>query len=1407
MNAYELMLHCDRLVKELKEADKHGHISNVLARLSFQETNECIPIAVRKGWYKVLISLIGHIGYLPIEYIDEKQNNLLHLVLHSYTSGHRIGNRDELLQCVIKLVEAGVDINHLNHDNKTPICIAATKGLCNVVIYLADHCGDLPLQYIDDEHNNLFHLVLHSYRSTSTEGNRMIGDVFNNYYKQNTLLGLGDFFNNYYKQNTLLGLGAVYNNYTPTYLGHRGGYEGDSDDLLRCVIKLVECGVDVNALNKDNQTPILIATTKGLYNVVICLIDHRVDLPLQYIDDKGNNLLHLVLHSYTLSHHTCGTKEELLQCVIKLVEAGVDVNAMNKHNQISISIAADKRLYTVVIDLIDRRADLQYIDDKDNNLLHLVLHNYRSTSTDDTSGNSDELSQCVIRLVEAGVDVNYLNQDNQTPIFIAARNKMHQLMIYLLEHGAQVHCIDIQQNNLLHVVLGSYVMDDLRNNVLDDAGYDERDMDSLLNLVIKLVEAGVDVNHLNKSKKAPIFIAAHKMMYSIVTYLLSHGASVHCLEPKTQNNLLHVVLNSVGYDKGDMDTLLSFVVKLVEAGIDVNHLNKDKQAPLVIAASNRLYQVVISLLGNGARVDYLQANTQNNLLHIILDYFKEDEGNTALNCVIKLVEAGVDVNHLNKDKRAPIFIAARKRLYQVIVSLLENGARVHYLEANTQNNLLHLVLDGASYNKGDVDGLLTCVVKLVEAGVEVNHLNIYKQTPIFIAVHEMLYNIVTYLLDHGASVHYVDIKGHNILQCVLYNIYELGKGRDKNTDIDQYSDGCTQVVKTLINMGVDVNKVDIDGNTPLFYKGRKLNMSNLDLFQKEDILFRLQYELIAALINAGCNVNHQNNEGQTPLMYYTRNQADISILKMMIPHSDVNLTDNNGNTACSYCVQYHVFNCTNIFKLYSRDALMSPNNGVKLLHQILACKRLELFNYFMGLRLIINGVTTDGENLLHLLARVNYDYSLDKFNWLFNDELDTNHPSSKTNTPIMIAALLLNSKYLELFTRHPRIDINAQNNHGHTALHLCIIGFTMVKDALNNRQENDVVENYCRQIYPIYMECVDTLLAAVGRDVNIADRGGRTALMMAAMKNDRFLIRKLLNAGAMVNYNGKSALRHLDICESVFDLSFKKLVSAGDNMLLNLPCINGSTLIQATLCFPRCWDPHTAVSFIKYLVSENCCLQSLVTSFVESSYNQIDMMEFNSQERNTLRKLLYLSGAPEKEVVTALNFEKEDTNVEKDNMRRLLNLRGVPEEEILQHLNFRDEDEHDPENTFHSRHREIFSNYCCNISLKSQCRRIVRQKLGLGIKEKVIDLELPGELIEFILLKDVLNPKDFYVDNIEDCCNDYDDDDGYGGYNINKDRDDDYNYEYFTLLTDDTLLYEYEHDSKYPNGKHILFWL
>ncbi|ESP01797.1 hypothetical protein LOTGIDRAFT_172351 [Lottia gigantea] len=403
--------------------------------------------------------------------------------------------------------------------------------------------------------------------------------------------------------------------------------------------------------------------------------------------------------------------------------------------------------------------------------------------------------------------------------------------------------------------------------------------------------------------------------------------------------------------------------------------------------------------------------------------------------------------------------------------------------------------------------------------------------------------------------------------------------------------------------------------------------------------------------------------------------------------------------------------------------------------------------------LYINSLTSSGENIVHLLAKFfHMDYLYIDFSFLFDYELDFNLINNDGNSPLMVASLLNNFQFVATLA----CDVNRQNNQGHTALHLSVIGFTLIKEKLNMMNVNSVVKELCsREYYPRYLACIDSLLN-LGADVNIQDKGGKTVLMLACMKNDRKLLETLLIHGADVNIvdnHGRSALQYIDLTNNVYDLTcFNLLLSHGCKQSLNQPCLNGNTIIQNVLRFPSLWQIDQTVHFIKFLVNKNVNLQLLTSADGEISYGQLSLEEFSSQSRHELRQILYLSGGSFKQITQILHFEVEESKASLSET-----LREKPSEKFIHFAN--------------------------NLNLKEICRRVIRQNTSRAIHDLISELNsMVGKpLTRFILFKDK-DSKRFSLPDQFESFNDIrywfqdliDDDygDAYDFYDLNKENDD-----------------------------------
>ena len=126
------------------------------------------------------------------------------------------------------------------------------------------------------------------------------------------------------------------------------------------------------------------------------------------------------------------------------------------------------------------------------------------------------------------------------------------------------------------------------------------------------------------------------------------------------------------------------------------------------------------------------------------------------------------------------------------------------------------------------------------------------------------------------------------------------------------------VVQTFLKRGgVDVNKRDESGNTPLIYacaKGSR-DLVKLLLDNGADACLGNQksrmplhyaaekgnFQIISLLLDAGADVNCTDNNGVTPLMVLAENGKSDTALKLIaLPETDITIRDNDSRMAVDY---------------------------------------------------------------------------------------------------------------------------------------------------------------------------------------------------------------------------------------------------------------------------------------------------------------------------------------------------------------------------------------------------------------------------------------------------------------------------------------------------------------------------
>ncbi|ESP01070.1 hypothetical protein LOTGIDRAFT_172803 [Lottia gigantea] len=463
--------------------------------------------------------------------------------------------------------------------------------------------------------------------------------------------------------------------------------------------------------------------------------------------------------------------------------------------------------------------------------------------------------------------------------------------------------------------------------------------------------------------------------------------------------------------------------------------------------------------------------------------------------------------------------------------------------------------------------------------------------------------------------------------------------------------------------------------------------------------------IVKLLLDHGCDVNASTVDGDTAFInslhhYLKGNRA---ITKLLLPYCNcIKLADalETRDQIPDLCF----INFIQSLIKHRADFLTNNNNNkLQLVKLLLANDKLRLVCTFIDAGLCINSVTAHDENIYHLLAKYCEDDKVDYTDLIFH-KIDLHHRNKDQNTPLMIASFLHNRSFIMCCIEESVRHLDIQNGEGHTALHLCIIGFAGIIKKLSKYKCEKYRKELCDFNYlPNFMHCVDILLKA-GIKINTQDISGKTALMWAVMTNNKILVDKLLKAKAdsrLLDCKGRSAIQYFNFMDYTDDLAcFKLLYEYDGNRGLNLPQINGQTIIQNMLTFSELWNMDQRLLFIKFLIGRNISLHELNSSEYYVSY--ISLKDFSSKERMKLREILYISGAPHSEITTSLNFDIEEEAMKNYN-------RGGP--------------------------RQAFAIFCNNMSLEKLCRRFIRQRSGSNIQEVATFLGVP-HISDFLLLND-----------------------------------------------------------------------
>ena len=270
--------------------------------------------------------------------------------------------------------------------------------------------------------------------------------------------------------------------------------------------------------------------------------------------------------------------------------------------------------------------------------------------------------KCVKTLIEAGADVNWIDQDTKNTALIHAAREGHENYLRLLvDAGTDVN-LAVEKNS------DEEETEDANTPLMLAAG------NGHVNCVRMLIEAGADVTAIHG--------AVHCGNEACLDLLVKAGADVNMYHNKVYHESHGRPLQMICRE-GKHPHL---VKALLNAGANMEKFEQPHKKPLLLAALSGHFQFIDALIQAGADVNSRGFNDITSLMYAAsTPEIESDQTNTVNNrmCLDLLIKAGADVNMVERLGFSALMYAASNDNCYALKYLLQAGANVNMRSERT----------------------------------------------------------------------------------------------------------------------------------------------------------------------------------------------------------------------------------------------------------------------------------------------------------------------------------------------------------------------------------------------------------------------------------------------------------------------------------------------------------------------------------------------------------------------------------------------------------------------------------------------------------------------------------------------------------------------------------------------------
>jgi ankyrin repeat protein len=803
-------------------------------------------------------------------------------------------------------------------------------------------------------------------------------------------------------------------------------FEAIWNDDANAVKEWIDWGYDVN-FSSEGESFLHLAASSGCENVVVLLINEGANVNAK--TDTGYTPLDYALLG-TETEAKQDTAEFLrsngaksgagdsvhvaaalgnLEAIQTHLDSGMDINAKDRgYGETPLFFAAQKNQLLAVKRLIEHGANpdgefpvsgstspifiaaslghlevVNYLLEKNPDLF--ITGDFGNTLLHAAAGSG--LTHLSKVLIHAGHIVDISNNRNSTPLMMTAGNEKVDLAKTLVAYSSNIEKQNSSGNTALHWAAEA-----------GDAALCEL-----------LLGNGANTNPRNNLGETPLHLAVKNNHYTVYSSLSSHGNNLDLNAKTTEGNTpLHYCAI---YDEATILTSIEHLAFL--------SLNIHGKSPMTLAKELG-FNHIASLLGDFdySKPSIWEAAYTNDLTEIIF-HINEDHS-LELNY-------GSGVSWWEPEKpyngMTPLAIAADKGLLLMVNLLLENGANPNTIIHKPGFYKLSRAIDFAVKNNNTV-----IVRKLIESGAELDG----RTSLLKLAIDNSHFDLAVELFEEANS------KGINLLNTSLINLLIKRDSYDVLKYFIETTGGVKKFEKESMNYGPPdylCNALSKDFELFFYFYSQGADMS-LQRYNGGTIMHYAAAtgsEDIGSLLDLGANINSIDIQGHTPLDLAKNNitastliqyGAKLGIGKTVIDavyNGDLdkvmNYIDSGGNA------NFHGVLMTNEGNYFMSTLLAAVHKGhTKIIEAILKAwvednlvlpiwlaRNIEEVNLFLDYGANISSVDDFGLNVLHSIARTG---DLKLLEYLISLGVDINSRTKYGYTPLHYAT---DSRVIELF--------------------------------------------------------------------------------------------------------------------------------------------------------------------------------------------------------------------------------------------------------------------------------------------------------------------------------------------------------------------------------------------------------